>query len=192
MQLGGRAAFVVRLVLAATLGASYGLYGPAFELLEATPREPGAEEYLNSEKYEVRHWNLDRPDSLRDLIARVNGIRRANPALHSNESLTFHGIDDEQMIAYSKAPALDESGSTILTVVNLDPYHAHSAWVDVGRDASGSSAGVSYQVRDLLTDTGYLWEGDEAFVELDPRTMPAAIFQITRRARRERDFEYFY
>src|SRR5213075_1672163 len=93
LHTGGRPAFIVRVVLAATLAANYGIYGPAYELLEHTPREPGSEEYLNSEKYEIRHWYLERSDSLAPLIARVNRIRRANPALQADWSLHFHPVD---------------------------------------------------------------------------------------------------
>ncbi|MBX6363414.1 MAG: alpha-1,4-glucan--maltose-1-phosphate maltosyltransferase [Gemmatimonadetes bacterium] len=102
LQHGGRPTFIARLVLAATLGASYGIYGPAFELMENRAREPGSEEYLNSEKYEIRHWSLERPDSLAPLIARINRIRRENPALQSDRSLRFHRVDNDRLICYSK------------------------------------------------------------------------------------------
>src|SRR5690606_31080671 len=95
LQVGGRPAFMARLVLAATLGANYGIYGPAFELMESRPREPGSEEYLDSEKYQLRVWQTDRPDSLRDLIARVNRVRRENRALHDDRSLRFHHVDND-------------------------------------------------------------------------------------------------
>ena len=97
--------FVQRLILAATLGASYGIYGPAFELMEHLPRERGSEEYLDSEKYQLRQWDLDRPDSLREMIALVNRIRRENPALQSDHGLRFHEADNEQILCYSKAAA---------------------------------------------------------------------------------------
>src|SRR5438445_4294595 len=102
LQHGGRPAFITRLVLAATLGASYGIYGPAYELCEATPREAGSEEYLNSEKYEIRYWDVDDPHSLSALIGQVNRIRKENSALHSDWSLRFHPIWNDQLIAYSK------------------------------------------------------------------------------------------
>src|SRR5690606_8025148 len=105
LQFGGRPAFVARLVLAATLAASYGIYGPAFELLEHEPREPGSEEYLHSEKYEIRRWNTADPATLAPLIARLNGIRRDNPALQSDEGLAFHAVDNEQLLCYSKRTA---------------------------------------------------------------------------------------
>src|SRR6185436_15222452 len=113
-----------RLILAATLGASYGIYGPAFELMENTPRENGSEEYLDSEKYEIRHRQMGRPDSLRELITRVNTIRRQNPALQSNAGLSFHRINNDQMIAYSKRTP--DNRNVILTAVNLDSYASQS------------------------------------------------------------------
>jgi starch synthase (maltosyl-transferring) len=189
LQFGGRAGFVTRLILAATLGASYGIYGPAFELCESRAREPGSEEYLDSEKYEVRHWDLERPDSLRDLIARVNAVRRANPALHSNESLRFHNVDDGQLLCYSKVS--DDGENAILVVVNLDPHHAHSGWVDLDLGALGIEPDQTYQVHDLLTDARYLWRGSRNYVELNPHLISGHVFAVHRRVRRESDFDYF-
>ena len=105
LQHGGRPAFIVRAVLAATAAANYGMYGPAYELQERTPREPGSEEYLNSEKYEVKRWDLERADSLAPLIARLNSIRRENPALQRDWSLKFHAIDNAQLIAFQSRRA---------------------------------------------------------------------------------------
>jgi starch synthase (maltosyl-transferring) len=189
LQLGGRPAFMARLVLAATLGASYGIYGPAFELAECRPREPGSEEYLDSEKYEIRHWDLDRPDSLREVIARVNRIRRENPALHRNESLRFHPIDNDQLIAYSKVSP--DRTNVMLVVVNLDPHHTQSGWLDLPLDELGIDPAQPYQAHDLLGDARFLWYGARNYVELNPHVAPAHIFQLRRRVRTERDFEYF-
>jgi starch synthase (maltosyl-transferring) len=180
---------MARLVLAATLGATYGIYGPAFELSENIPRPPGGEEYLDSEKYQIRHWDLNRPDSLKDLIARVNQIRRQNPALHSNDNLRFHTVDNEQLIAYTKHTP--DYGNIVLTVVNLDPYHAHTGWLELPLDSLGLDAAQPYQVYDLLTGASYLWHGPRNFVELNPHIVPAHIFSVRRRVRTERDFEYF-
>src|SRR5215204_4262100 len=124
LQHGGRPAFMSRLVLAATLGASYGIYGPAYELGEHQAREAGSEEYLHSEKYEIRHWDLDRPDSLREFIGRVNRIRRENPALQSDWSLRFHHVANDQIVCYSKRTA--DGANVIVVVVNLSPSHRHS------------------------------------------------------------------
>jgi starch synthase (maltosyl-transferring) len=194
LQIGGRPAFAVRLVLAATLGASYGIYGPAFELLESEPREPGSEEYLDSEKYQLRHWDIQRDtqrrDSLRGLITRVNRIRRDNPALQSDWSLRFHAIDNPQLIAYSKHD--DASGNALLVVVNLDPHHRQGGWVDLPLADFAIDATQSYQVHDLLGGARYLWNGARNYVELDPQVQPAHVFRLRRRLRTERDFDYFF
>jgi starch synthase (maltosyl-transferring) len=189
LQLGGRPAFMARLVLAATLGASYGIYGPAFELGEHLPREPGSEEYLDSEKYEIKHWAIDRPDSLRDFIGRVNRIRRENPALHSHGGLRFHPVDNEQLICYSKQT--EDASNIILVIVNLDPHHTQSGWVDLPADLQAERPAAPYQVHDLLSDGRYLWHGSRNFVELIPQVVPAHIFRIRHRVRTERDFEYY-
>lgn len=176
LQTGGRPAFMTRLVLAATLGANYGIYGPAFELCESRPREPGSEEYLNSEKYEVRHWDLDTPQSLREFIALVNRIRRENRALQSNRGLIFHPIDNEAMICYSKQT--DDRSNAILVVVVLDPLHRHSAWVDLDLGALGIEPEHPFQVHDLLTGGRYGWQGPRNYVELDPASVPAHVLRI--------------
>jgi starch synthase (maltosyl-transferring) len=189
LQYGGRPMFVARVVLAATLGASYGIYGPAYELLESRPLRPGGEEYQDSEKYQLRRWDLERPESLRDLIARLNAIRRENPALHRNDRLAFHRVDNEQLIAYSKTS--EDLSDVVLVVVNLDHHHVHSGWLELPLEALGLPAREPYQVHDLLGDGRYLWHGPRNFVELDPRSAPAQIFRIRRRVRTERDFDYF-
>jgi starch synthase (maltosyl-transferring) len=180
---------MARLVLAATLGANYGIYGPAFELCENRPREAGSEEYLDAEKYEVKHWDLNRPDSLKDFIARVNRIRRANPALHSDWRLHFHPSDNEQLLCYSKSTA--DLSNVILVVVNLDPHHTHGGWVEVALDVLGLDPQLPYQVHDVLSDARYLWQGPRNYIELSPRTAPAAIFRLLHRVRTERDFDYY-
>ena len=189
LQFGGRAAFALRLVLAATLSPSYGIYGPAFELGEHEPREPGSEEYRNSEKYELRQWDIRRPDSLGALIGRVNGIRREHAALRSIDSLRFLEVDNDQLIAYSKTtPELDD---LILTVVNLDPHRVQSGWVEVDPAALGLDPDSPYQMHELLTGARYLWNGRRNYVSLDPERAPAHIFAVRRRVRTERDFDYF-
>jgi starch synthase (maltosyl-transferring) len=189
LQFGGRPAFMVRLVLAATLVASYGIYGPAFELCESDPRDPGGEEYLNSEKYQLRHWDIERADSLAGFIGRVNRIRHENRALQEDGGLAFPTIDNDQLLCYSRVSA-DES-NTMLMVVNLDPYHPQSGWVDLDLDALGVEPATPYQVHELLTGARYLWNGARNFVSLDPSRSPAHIFRVRRRIRTERDFDYF-
>ncbi|MDX1661744.1 MAG: alpha-1,4-glucan--maltose-1-phosphate maltosyltransferase [Gemmatimonadota bacterium] len=189
LQTGGRGAFMARLVLAATLSSSYGIYGPAFELMESEPRHAGSEEYLDSEKYEIRDFDLDRADSLADFLQRVNAIRRANRALQTTRGLVFHPVDNDRLTAYSKVA--DEGGNAILTVVNLDPHHRQSGWVDLDLEALGLEPDESYQVHDLLGGARYVWHGGRNYVELDPAVLPAHVFRVERRVRSERDFDYF-
>lgn len=189
LQSGGRPAFMARLVLAATLGASYGIYGPAFELCENQPREPGSEEYLDSEKYQIRHWDIERSDNLKEFIARVNRIRRDNPALHSDSSLRFHRVDNDQLLCYSKNT--EDHANIILVVVNLNPYYTHSGWVELELQALGLDQEHSYQVHDLLSDSRYLWHGSRNYVEINPHIVPAHIFRVNRRLRTEQDFDYY-
>jgi starch synthase (maltosyl-transferring) len=176
LQTGGRPAFAQRIVLAATLSSNYGIYGPAYELLEHRPREAGGEEYLDSEKYQIRSWNLERPDSLRHFIARLNRIRREHRALHGNRSLRFHRVDNPQIIAYTKRTA--ELDDIILTVVNLDPRRTHSAWVEVPIWELGIEQGQAYEVHDLLSDARYTWHGAWNYVRLDPHVLPAHILRV--------------
>jgi starch synthase (maltosyl-transferring) len=189
LQYGGRPAFMTRFILAATLGASYGIYGPAFELSVNQPRAVGAEEYLDSEKYEIKQWNLDAPNSLAGLIKLVNLIRRDNPALHGNDGLEFHHTDNEQIIAFSKST--EERDNIILVVVNLDPHHVQSGWIDLPVDEWEISRAGSYQVHDLLTGARYLWHGERNFVQLDPQFATAHIFRLRQRVRTEQDFDYY-
>ena len=187
LQFGGRPAFMVRHVLAATLGASYGIYGPAFELCDAAPRTPGHEEYLNSEKYELRHWDLDSKHSIRDLITRVNRIRRENPALQNDASLRFFRVDNEALLAYGKQAGDD----LVLTVVNLDPNYKQSGWLELPLHEFGLPEDKPYQMHDLLADLRFIWRGPRNYVELEPRVSPAHIFRLRRYVRTEGDLDYF-
>jgi starch synthase (maltosyl-transferring) len=189
LQSGRRAVFAARFVLAATLSANYGIYGPAYELMESTPREPGSEEYRDSEKYQLRQWAVDRPDSLWPLISRVNRIRRENAALQSDRTLRFCPIDNEQLIAYLKHDAATKD--IVLTVVNLDPYNAQSGWMDLDLAALDIDADQPFQVHDLLSDQRYQWRGRRNYVMLDPQRMPAHVFRLRRHVRSEQDFDYF-
>ncbi len=189
LQYGGRPAFVSRLILAATLGASYGIYGPPFELGEQNPREPGSEEYLDSEKYEIRSWDLAAAGGMKELLGRVNRIRRENPALQSNDTLRFHATDNEQLIAYTKHTG--DFQNLVLTVVNLDPRHTQRGWVSLALEDWGLPPTGTYQVDELLTGEKYLWSGAHNFVELNPQFVPAHVFRLRRLVRTERDFDYF-
>jgi starch synthase (maltosyl-transferring) len=189
LQEGGRPAFMIRLILAATLGASYGIYGPPFETCENVPRAPGSEEYLNSEKYEVRHWQLDSDRTLAPLITRLNRIRRDNPALQSDSSLRFHDTDNPLVLCYSKATA--DRGNAIIVVVSLDAYRPQSAWVTLDLDALGVDPQRAFQVHELLTDSRYVWQGAGGRVELSPESQPAFVLRIRAKRRTERDFDYY-
>ncbi|MBV9945574.1 MAG: alpha-1,4-glucan--maltose-1-phosphate maltosyltransferase, partial [Myxococcales bacterium] len=174
-------------VLAGTLSSNYGVYGPPFELMEHAAR-PGSEEYLDNEKYQLRAWPIEREDSLRDLIALFNRIRRENPALQHN-LLTFHETDDDQLLAYSKRdPAGD---NVLLVVVNLDVHRTHAGRITLDLASLGLDPDEDFQVHDLLVDARYRWRGNRPYVEIDPGVMPASIFAVRRRVRSERDFDYF-
>ena len=186
---GLRSVFVARLVLAATLSSNYGIYGPPYELLQSTPREAGSEEYLDSEKYQLRQWDVDNPTSLGSVITSINRIRKENAALQSNASLSFCPVDNEQLIAYCKTDTV--SGNTILIVVNLDPYHPQSGWIDLDMAALRIEDEQTYQMHDLLSEQRYLWKGRRNYVMLDPQRVPAHIFRLRRRAHSEQDFDYY-
>jgi starch synthase (maltosyl-transferring) len=194
LQTGGRAAFMQRLVLATTLAASYGIYGPAYELSENLPAKPGSEEYLHSEKYEVRRWNRADPHSLAPLVTRLNQIRRTNPALHSDLSLHFHEVDNPQILCYSKstlkAASLHAAGSMgepaepaniILVAVNLDPHNEQAGWIDLDLKHLGIAHHETFEVEDLLSGAHYQWHDRSNYVALRPAIMPAHIFRVTRR-----------
>jgi starch synthase (maltosyl-transferring) len=165
LQHGGRPAFHARLLLAATLGASYGIYS-GFELAEAQA-VPGTEEYADSEKYQFRRWDWNRPGHLKELIGRVNEVRRTHPALHSDRSLRFHATDNPEIIAYSKTTP--DGSDTILVIVNLDPLHMQHGHVEVPLDRVGTTASdASYTVRDVIDEVNYEWRGAWNYVRFDP------------------------
>ena len=176
LQSGGKPAFMTRLILAATLCSSYGIYGPAYELMQNVPIEPGSEEYLDSEKYEIKHWDINSSDSLKGLISRVNRIRHENPALQGNSSLSFHATDNEELICYSKHT--EDLSNIVLVVVNLDPHHVHSGWADISLKTWGLDSQQSYQMHDLLNGASYQWHGSRNYVELNPAVCPAHIFRV--------------
>ena len=168
LQAGGRPAFIIRLVLAATLGASYGIYGPAYELCINQPLTPGQEEYLDSEKYEIKCWDWEYPGSIKDVIAQVNRIRRHHPALHTSRGLRFHQVDNGQLIAYSKAtPDLGD--------INLDYNHPQCGWLELPLEELKIDSHQPFEVQDLLSGEQYRWQGSRNFVRLDPRALPAHI-----------------
>ncbi len=184
LQEGGRAAFMQRVILASTLSASYGIYGPAYELGENAAAKPApgkteSEEYLHSEKYEIRQRDRNAPGSLVPLIRTLNQIRNANPALRTNESLRFHALDNQNLLCYSKSTP--DFGNTILVAVNLDFFNEQSGWTDLDLDRLGLSADQPFVVEDLLTGAQYTWQGRRNYVALRPGTQPAHILRIVRR-----------
>ncbi len=181
LQKGGRPAFMQRLILASTLGANYGIYGPAYELGENTPAKAISEEYLNSEKYEARAWDRRASHTIAPLVTRVNQIRRANPALQSNESLHFHTVDNPNLLCYSKTKAgVDGLENVILVAINLDPSQEQSGWIDLDLKQLGIPHNQSFDVEDLLTGTHYQWHDRSNYVALRPEVLPAHVFRVTR------------
>lgn len=178
LQSGGRPAFISRLVLAATLSATYGIYGPPYELCENLPVHAGSEEYLDSEKFQIRHWDLDRPGNIRDIVTRMNKIRRENRALHSNRNLRFYPVDNDELIFYGKGTS--NVHEMVLVVVNLDPFRVHSGWVRVPLYELGLGEHDTYQVHDLINGARYNWRGEVNFVQLDPTVCPAHVFRVVR------------
>lgn len=189
LQTGGRPAFILRLILAATLSSNYGIYGPPFELCARQSKEFGSEEYLNSEKYEIQKWDLEHPDSIKEIVTLVNRIRRENPALQSNDGLRFHQVDNDQIICYSKCSS--DASNLIVVVANLSPHHAHSGWIHLPLADLGIPSDQSFQAHDLLSDARYIWHGPDNYVQLNPQVIPAHIFRIRRKTRTEHDFEYY-
>jgi len=187
LQSGARSAYIVRVVLAATLCASYGVYGPVFELFGGRPLRAGGEEYLDSEKYEVHRWDINRPDSLSDLLTRLNRIRRENPALQQDRGLRFHESDNPTVVCFSKS----RGENVILVVVNTDPHQTQWANIKLDLAALGLNADRPYQLHDLLSDARYRWQGERGIVKLDPGSAPAHVFAVRRHSRTEHDFEYF-
>ncbi|HET7338585.1 MAG TPA: alpha-1,4-glucan--maltose-1-phosphate maltosyltransferase [Candidatus Dormibacteraeota bacterium] len=187
LQTGGRPAFQARLILAATLGASYGIYGPPFMALEGRAREAGSEEYLDSEKYQLRAWQPDA--AMTELVTIINRIRRDNPALQSDRGLRFHYTENDQLLAYSKTTA--DNSNVVLAVVNVDPHHVQRGWVNVPLAELGLETDRPYQAHELISGARYLWNGPRNYVEINPHSMPGQIFLFRRRVRSEHDFEYF-
>ena len=174
LQQGGPAAFKVRFVLAATLGATYGIYS-GFELCESRA-VPGTEEYLDSEKYQIRHWDWDRPGHIKDLVATVNRIRRENPALQFDRGLRFHETDNPELLCYSKTSA--DGSNVVVVVVTLDPRNGQHGQVRMPLRDLGIQENSPYLVRDLLTDVAYTWLGQWNYVRLEPAGVPAHILVV--------------
>ena len=183
LQEGGPAAFRIRFLLAATLGANYGVYGPAFEHLEHVPREPGSEEYRDSEKYEIRHRGRA-STGIRELMATVNRIRREHPALQHDRTLRFHPVENDRLLAYTKT--LPDGADPVVVVVNLDPEQPQAGWVDLRMPELGMAWDQSFAARDLLTGETFTWDGARNYVELHPGHEPGHVLAIDRAARARR------
>ena len=178
LQNGGRPAFMQRVILAATLGANYGIYGPAYELGENVPAKPGSEEYLNSEKYEIRRWDRSASHSIAPLITLLNQIRRNNPALQSDGSLHFHNVDNSSILCYSKW-----SGQTIRSLslsTSIQPRR-QAGWIDLDLKELAIPHDETFDIEDLLTGTHYQWHDRSNYVALRPDVMPAHIFRLLRK-----------
>ncbi len=174
LQTGGRAMFQIRAVLAATLSSAYGIYS-GFELCEAAAL-PEREEYLDSEKYQLKERDWDAPGNIKELVTKLNRIRREQRALHFYENLRFHPSENSSLLFYSKmTPARD---SIILVVVNLDPLNTQSGFVEAPIAEFGENAAGSYEVHDLLSDARYVWHGARNYVALHPGVQPAHIFRV--------------
>ncbi len=178
LQTGGRPAFMQRVILAATLSSNYGLYGPAYELGENAPFKAGGEEYLHSEKYEIREWDLNARHSIAPLITRLNTIRRENCALQSNESLHFHNVDNPHILCYSKTSGANQ----ILVAISLDPTQEQAGWIDLDLKHLGIRYDETFDVEDLLTGTHYSWHDRSNYVALRPDVLPAHILRVHRGA----------
>jgi starch synthase (maltosyl-transferring) len=176
LQNGGRPAFMIRVVLAATLSSLYGIYS-GFELCENAAL-PGREEYLDSEKYQWKERDWNAPGNIKDWITRLNQIRNENRALQFYDNLRFYHADNDAILFYGKMTAARDN--IILVVVNLDPHRKQNSYVDVPVDQFGSMEGGVYQAHDLLSDVRYMWQGRRNYVELDPEIQPAHIFRVRR------------
>jgi starch synthase (maltosyl-transferring) len=176
LQEGGRPAFMIRSVLAATLSSVYGIYS-GFELCENAAL-PGREEYLDSEKYQWKERDWDAPGNIKGWITRLNHIRRENRALHLYDNLRFYRTDNDAILCYGKmTPARD---NIILVVVNLDPRRSQNSYVHVPLEDLGAMDADTYQVHDLLSDARYIWHGGANYVELNPEVQPAHVFRVRR------------
>jgi starch synthase (maltosyl-transferring) len=178
LQDGGRPAFMIRVLLAATLSTLYGIYS-GYELCE-NEALPGREEYLDSEKYQFKERDWNAPGNIKDWITRLNKIRLENRALHLYDNLRFYPAENDAILFYGKMTAARDN--IILVVVNLDPYRKQHSFVDVPIDQFGQMESDVYQVQDLLSDASYTWHGRRNYIELDPAIQPAHIFRVQRLA----------
>ena len=174
LQTGGRPAHMIRLALAATLSSVYGIYN-GFELCEATPI-PGKEEFLNSEKYDYKVWDWDRPGNIKEFITKINAIRRDNPALHELDNLRFYPADDDNILFYGKMTP--DRSNMVFICVNLDPFDPHVAELEFPLEQMGLKQGDTFQVEELLTGRKHLWRSAKQGVKLEPEVNPVEIYRL--------------
>lgn len=173
---GGEAAHIVRMVMAATLSSNWGVYGPVYEFGFTEPM-PNKEEYVDNEKYELKHWDWNKSTKIGELMTRVNQARKENAALQYTNNLVFSETDNEQLFAYAKVDPKEEN--YIFVVVNLDFHHKHNGWVKVPLYNLGLPLDLKYEVHDLLTGYSYQWQNEWNYVELAPQNQPAHIFRLS-------------
>jgi starch synthase (maltosyl-transferring) len=174
LQTGGPPAFKIRFLLASLLSPTYGIYS-GYELYENVPVKWGSEEYLDSEKYQIKDRDYGSRDSLERYIKRINDVRRKHPALAELTNLRFHHVDKDNVMAFSKAsPGQD----AVLVIVNLNPFHWEEATVHLDLEALGIEPWSSYEVHDVITDTTFVWHGPSNYVRLDPYDEPAHVFIV--------------
>jgi starch synthase (maltosyl-transferring) len=181
LQEGGPPAFGIRLVLAATLLPIYGIYS-GYELFENVPVKAKSEEYLDSEKYQVRVRDWDATPNLNAEVQLLNRIRRDHSSLQVYDNLRFHLSENPQILFYSKLDPSTEGGprDDLLIAVNTDPHRPHHTMVNVPLDLMGISPHAAYGVEDLLTGARYTWQGSRNYVRLDPAHQVAHIFRVIR------------
>jgi starch synthase (maltosyl-transferring) len=179
LTVGGEQIHLIRFILAATLSSNYGLYGPVYEF-GINEQYPGKEEYIDNEKYEIRHWDWRRLTKTAEVIARVNRIRRQNPALQATDNIEFVHTTNDQVICYVKRDAA--SGNTLIIAVNMDPHQTQGAHVHIPPNLLGLQDAYSYNIKDLLSGDSYTWHGDTNYVQLNPHDMPAHIFEVITQA----------
>lgn len=172
-QSGYEPQFILRYFLAAALSSNYGIFGPSYELM-VHAAIPGKEEYLDSEKYEVRHWDWNLRNKLMHVISLVNKIRNTNEAMQFTGNYTECHIEHDQMMAWLKVYGENK----ILCIANLDVYNRQSSIIHIPLDKIGKTEGQQYTVHDLVTGEKYRWTGSSNYVDLDPNKLPFHLFRI--------------
>ncbi|MFW6134890.1 MAG: alpha-1,4-glucan--maltose-1-phosphate maltosyltransferase, partial [Elusimicrobiota bacterium] len=189
LQADSQPAFIIRLILAATLSSNYGIYGPPYERF-INKAVPGKEEYHNSEKYELKNWLPEEvKESTRELFATINKIREENPEFHKTSNIRFLPVENNQLLYFAKFN--EEQTDAILVVINLDPHYRQSGWVKVPLYELNILPEKSFLAEDLLGGGKYIWQGEYNYVELNPHILPAHILKIRKNLKKENQFDYF-